>query len=706
MDSMSETELLLSKFAENFGNYKSEKVAIYGIGIMTNAILQAFPNFNIVGLMDETRAGESIYGKAILSENAVAELGVKTIIIVATANNTNIIFRRITRFCKENGIDVYTIDGSLLSWDTGSEKSDEKYADISFECLQGKIKNVDVVSFDVFDTLIMRKTLYPRDIFHILAKRMGISAFYAARIKAETELYPGKDIRQIYCGVAQLLELNDKERDKLMNTELLIEKEMIVPRKSMLAALEYALSLGKAVYFVSDMYLPNEIMCEILTANDIQATREQILVSCDYGVGKFNGLFLALREKVGKNRILHIGDNSEVDIVSAQKYGMDCTFKLFSACDMLADSNCAELLTHTSKLSDRLTIGRFIATQLNNPFLFAQTGGKFCVANDYELGQSFFAPIIFNYVVWLRERVKNHPLDYIFCSSRDGWLIKRIIDETPELRISFPPLIYYYTSRITSMRDILIDQRGILEVLKIKHAGTPVDILTHTFQLKNDEILPWQGEEGGDAEGYVLKHKNAIFETASKTLKNNRGYINNLQIPPRSKIGYVDFVSSGTTQLALQKNSDFDIIGLYFLRLNGREFVEDKNALKIESLFARQSFYFFHSLLLNYYTELENILTSFEPTVDEFADNGTPIFAPEKRSAEFFPILREIHRAILDYCKELEFVLFEDMTNTVSELIFSYLHEKYSKHCSAYFKHNTVYDDVPGRELRIFGNQL
>lgn len=697
---MGETELILKKFITEFGNYKTEKLVIYGIGIMTKAILQEFPDFNIVGLMDETRAGESIYGKPILSEAEVCALGVKKIIIIATANNTNIIFRRITRFCKENEIDVYGLDGRHLSSDFTSKKSFEKYIDISYKNLQKAIESSDIISFDVFDTLIMRKTLYPRDVFHITAKRAGISKFASARIKAETELYSGQDIHKIYCGVAEILGLNENERDELMDLELAVEKEVIVPRKRMVAALKYARSLGKTIYLVSDMYLPNDIMYEILLLNGIQVDKSQILVSCDYNVSKYNGLFSVLREKAGNGRILHIGDNYEVDIASAKKYMIEQTFHIQSAYDMLADSDCEEMLTYVSNLSDRLVIGRFIASQLNDPFLFSETNGKFNISDNNELGQSFFAPMILNYIVWLSKKVKEYDIDYILCSARDGWFIKKLIESNPDLQASFPPLIYYLTSRMTAFRDILCDDYGILEVLKIKHIGSPPEMIKHLFHLSDEDMLPYQGEE---TEAYVLKHKDVILASAERMRKNNRKYIESLNLPQDAKYGYIDFTSSGTTQLGLTKISDIEVIGLYFLKVDGREFLEYKNNLKIDSLFVRQNLYLTESLLLNYYIEFENILTSYDPTIVDFDESGNPVFAKEKRKPEFLKIVLNIHEAIEDYCKEFELGLFAEMTNEVSELIFSYLNENYSEQCADYFKHNTVYDELPERSWRIFG---
>ena len=696
-----DTKFITESFSRNFSAYKAESLVIYGIGVMTKAVVETFPDFNIVGLMDETRTGENVYGKPLLTYDDVIHLKAKRIIIIATANNTNIIFNRIARFCKKNEITVYSIDGNVLPILHSKNKTFEKYSKVSLDVLKRKIDEADIVSFDVFDTLIMRKVLFPRDIFHIIAKRTNIPDFYTARIKAETQLHIEHNLSLIYDGVAAILSLNYTERAELMNIEIAVEKEFITIRESVVEAFLYATHRNKKVYLVSDMYLPAELMREILTEKGIEVSLEKTIVSCDYNVSKSNGLFNVLRAKAGDGRILHIGDNKTVDIEAAVQYGIDDTFQLYSAYDMLSDFKMAELLTYTDKLADRILIGKFIANELNDPFLFQRTNGKLEILDNYKLGESFFAPLIFTYVVWLAEQVKKEKYDYIFCSARDGWLIKKIIEKHPHLSPLFPKLVYFYTSRKVAMRCLLSDDASILTILQLKHAGTLEDILLRNFCLTNDEILSLNCSLTD--EEYILKHKESILAHAETTKTRHIAYINGLGIKRNAKIGYIDFTSSGTTQLGLTKISDYTIKGLYFLRLIGREFINEKNSLDIDSCYEKKSFYSFSSKLLNYYTEVENILTSYEATVDDFNEDGTPLFTEEKRSLEFLCDLEEIHISIIDYCLNADVDLFTDYSREVAELLFFCMHEEFSVTKARYFENNFVYDDVPNRVWKIFG---
>ena len=53
--------------------------------------------------------------------------------------------------------------------------------------------------------------------------------------------------------------------------------------------MEYAIAQGKEVAIISDMYLPSEIITDILNSLGIKGYTK-LYVSCDYGVSKCNCL--------------------------------------------------------------------------------------------------------------------------------------------------------------------------------------------------------------------------------------------------------------------------------------------------------------------------------------------------------------------------------------------------------------------------------
>lgn len=90
--------------------------------------------------------------------------------------------------------------------------------------LQSAIDSHDIISFDIFDTLLMRKTLVPEDVFLILedrATRAGYAVENLARIRVEEQLKLfNPDLREIYEAIQKVTGITDEFRDKLMSLEL------------------------------------------------------------------------------------------------------------------------------------------------------------------------------------------------------------------------------------------------------------------------------------------------------------------------------------------------------------------------------------------------------------------------------------------------------------------------------------------------------
>ena len=105
-----EAKFVEDSFRRNFN--LDDCIAIYGLGKNTKVIVENCPEYNIVALMDRNRTGESEWGLPILSVDEVNERAVNKIVIIATAANVPVIFRRIAKACENYGISVYNIEGT------------------------------------------------------------------------------------------------------------------------------------------------------------------------------------------------------------------------------------------------------------------------------------------------------------------------------------------------------------------------------------------------------------------------------------------------------------------------------------------------------------------------------------------------------------------------------------------------------------------
>jgi len=199
------------------------------------------------------------------------------------------------------------------------------------------LESYDIISFDLFDTLLLRRVLFPNDMFWVVGwsalyrnelpddwtearfKKARIDAEYRARVRAETEI----DLDDIYAEFADKEGFSAEEVEKLKSREIRVEENHIDANPYVLEFYEHCIAQGKRVILVSDMYLPHDAVEWMLERKGI-AGYERLFMSSTYRKTKYEGdLFPFVASEMGVNgsKILHIGDNYNSDVIIAQKQG-------------------------------------------------------------------------------------------------------------------------------------------------------------------------------------------------------------------------------------------------------------------------------------------------------------------------------------------------------------------------------------------------
>ncbi len=172
--------------------------------------------------------------------------------------------------------------------------------------------DVDVISFDIFDTIVKRKTGDPDSIFRAMEDELRIDGFAKARERAEKEARKKTDRQEISLEdiYSQLTNNTGHNINELQQLEIETEIKMCVPVEKTVSLFNELIEKGKMIILVSDMYLPREVMEEILKRCRISGY-SKLYISSEEGVTKKTGdLFdFVLRDLNLKKKLLHIGDN-------------------------------------------------------------------------------------------------------------------------------------------------------------------------------------------------------------------------------------------------------------------------------------------------------------------------------------------------------------------------------------------------------------
>jgi predicted HAD superfamily hydrolase len=239
----------------------------------------------------------------------------------------------------------------------------------------------EYISFDIFDTLLMRPFWEPTDLFYFLgiyANSLNIVnnefEFMQIRRKAEeeTRLRAGKNIEditidEIYVTLNNLLGSNCNVED-LKKHELGLEVNFCYRRQSGYELYCKAVKSNKRIICISDMYLKEQEIQALLNQNGYSQI-ERIYLSSEIRLGKYTGnLYQHVIENLGivqKDRMLHIGDNINSDIIMARKSGLEA-FYLEKAKDIYLKNT---KVNNNQLLSTRIEKAIEMNTQYDNPFI-------------------------------------------------------------------------------------------------------------------------------------------------------------------------------------------------------------------------------------------------------------------------------------------------------------------------------------------------
>ena len=196
------------------------------------------------------------------------------------------------------------------------------------------VRDCEIVSFDVFDTLILRPGIaVPSDIFNLLHPED--SSFKAKRIQAEREARSSSPLEDVKLfDIYKILYPYDKDENtpekqhEEMSLEISTELKLCKANSEALKFFNTVREAGKRVIITSDMYLSAATIKTILTENGFDLKGIPVYVSSEYGKTKRSGSLFkeVLKREQVKNgeegHVLHIGDNLISDYLMPKRAGM------------------------------------------------------------------------------------------------------------------------------------------------------------------------------------------------------------------------------------------------------------------------------------------------------------------------------------------------------------------------------------------------
>jgi FMN phosphatase YigB (HAD superfamily) len=346
-------------------------------------------------------------------------------------------------------------------------------------------ERIKVVSFDLFDTLLYRKTHDPKNVFLKLGENLPEHKNFfqqrsykehIARAKAASE---DISLQEIYSEF-----VDESEIKRYVELELQTEAALLYANKEMDVWIRLASEYRKRIIVVSDTYFAKEELF-LLMRSKIQnfSLIDAVYTSADTGVLKASSnLFghLLQAEKIDAADILHVGDNIVSDSVMAKKWNIETLYVGRS----MNTAKCHRI--------EKEFLSKDIAVQAlrDHAAIFPVKPTENPTQAMFEIGAYLFGPVLYNFCVWVLEYAYERGLKQINLLMREGRIFQKYIAllQAQNKRYAIVQVNTVYASRAALYMPFLHDD--VLESSNLIYSKMTIGeyYKLHRIAIKEDKI--------------------------------------------------------------------------------------------------------------------------------------------------------------------------------------------------------------------------
>lgn len=318
------------------------------------------------------------------------------------------------------------------------------------------LNEADLVTFDVFDTALVRGVERPEDVFlqlaHAALARGLLSGELCspedlARARRDVEREARRDaweregrgeirLDEIYGRLGRRFDLEPTSLDRLMRLENEIEIAQNARNPYVGMLYDLALRAGKMTGFVSDMYLDDALVRHMLQRSGYAGFAFVHVSSASFETKAHGSLYrrILIERGVSPARWLHVGDNRDSDVGVPAAFGIRAMHYEKCATRFMSDSVVNRRLVvrpprvrtaSETRLFCSISAGLIASRAYCNPDR-ANNGSN----GDFwtEWGYRHLGPLLAGFGTWLVRELHKLRATRAYFLARDGYLIKSAVD--------------------------------------------------------------------------------------------------------------------------------------------------------------------------------------------------------------------------------------------------------------------------------------
>ena len=541
---------------------------------------------------------------------------------------------------------------------------------LGYEKLVEQIEKFDVVSFDVFDTLLFRPFGRPDELFFAVGHKLRYMDFKRIRIAAEKEAREEKfkaenhyevTLTEIYEIVADKTGL-DKTEAMLVEWEA--ESQCCFANPYMQKVIEKLKEAKTRIIITSDTYFTEEQVRKLLE-NCGYSQFASYYISSDIKMSKSQGdIYDEIKRREGENkRYIHVGDNHIADIEQAKKHGVEA----------YEYKNVNEL-GEEFRTEDISTIVGGIYRGMVNSHIY---NGLQKYSQEYEYGYIYGGLFVTGYCQFIHDYVQKNAIDKTLFLSRDGDILLKAYEKMyPQQK---EVASYTYWSRLAALKiGAKFYKSEYLQKLLYDKVNQECH-LQDVFAMMDIEDISQDFYIGGVSQKDKLTSKNVdkvkqyieirwsqILAVYEKQSEGGKHYYSEV-IKGAKKVVIIDAGWAGTGAIFLKKmveswNVDCKMYGLIAGTLTTSSLYPDANETFIRSgeltsyMFSQsdnRDLWSLHSHSRGHNLLWELLMTSTEGSFQGFyLDTQGDVELKFRESLIDASKIREIHLGILDFVGE------------------------------------------------------
>jgi FMN phosphatase YigB (HAD superfamily) len=461
-----------------------------------------------------------------------------------------------------------------------------EFGRVDLSGLERSLATAQLVSVDLFDTLLLRPTLDPARLHDVIAMQFDTatgtsdgSRLVAARIAAErtmraTDPAPGDVGLEQIISHASAQSPDDAAAFTLLDQlERELETRSAIGRTWLIDALRSHRATAAApprFIIMSDTTLAIDAIVALLEQIGAADIFDDIYVSSERQARKDSGTMWNLvqaAEQPVTGSWLHIGDNAFSDIQQAADRGLAWFHVPAPAAvvEAAALPGCHQP-DPGSRTGTELVAGHGLAA-----LAARQRPGQ--ATNLEAFGYGVLGPLTFTFVRWLVDEAARRGIDRLLFTARDGELAHRMFTQMSDELPNAPRADYFAMSRRVALGLAQHDGPHLDAMFNAGEYQGTVGGLLHTrlgVQLPNasrgvaETITSLPADHDALIE-LLAPHGDAIRSHGLAELAGFKRYLASLGVSEHEHLGLVDLGYGGTAQLALTGSMANRLTGFYWV---------------------------------------------------------------------------------------------------------------------------------------------